>query len=211
MHKYLFTALAAAGALLITACSGNNRFIGSWTASAPVSIAAELPAASSANALVSFDFQPAQTGNSNGTFLYSAVIEASQPVVPDSVAPADAPYEVSVAATASVNGTWTRHDDDELLLSFDMSTVKVDVDPSGVTFSQNMLTGAQQPAVDSLTTRTAAVWSRQIESAVKTSLRQYSKLDDIKVSSDGTVLSFEIKDVAGRDRDVVMHRVISGN
>ncbi|MCM1035799.1 MAG: hypothetical protein NC406_00535 [Bacteroides sp.] len=198
-------ALLAAG---LASCSGDDAFVGSWTAAAPVSLQADIPAASSATSLMSLDFTRGDSGN--GVYL-SSLINATQPVVADSLSGAVEPYEVSVSATAGVRGTWTRSGDDDLLLAFDMSSLKVEVDPAGVMFSQNMLTGAGQPAVDSLTARTAAIWQRQIERAVRGSLIRYSRLEDVEVDRDRTTLQFEIKNAAGRDVDMVMHRVINGD
>ncbi len=196
--------LAAAAAL--TSCGRDAKIIGSWTASSPVSITAEIPAASTANSLLSIDFIKGQSSK-EGTFIMSSLIEATQPVKPDSIINAGVPYEVSIAATASVKGTW-RYDDDDVLLMFDMNSLDVNVDPSGVMFSQDILNGAQRPAVDSLSAVTAKVWKRQIATTFKTSLHRYAKLDDIEVVSDGTTLKFEVKDITGRDRDMILHRVI---
>lgn len=211
MKKTLLSTCAAlflAGALFVS-CDHKNDIVGSWTASSPVSIGAEMPAAASATSLMSIDFLAPESG-APAKFNLSTLIEATQAVRPDTLA-LDSPYEVSVAATASVSGTWSYDGDDDVLLAFDMNTLSVDVDPAGVAFSENLLTGAQQPAVDSLKTRTAEIWKRQITNVFKTSLHRYSKLDDVEVTSKGTALKFEVKDVTGRDRDVVMHRVINAD
>ena len=196
-------------AAAVVSCGPDDAFVGSWTASAPVSMQADIPAASSASALISLDFT--QEDGGNGVYL-SALINASQPVsMTDSVTGVYSPYEASVAATAGVRGTWTRSGDDDLLLAFDLSSLRVEVDPAGVMFTQNMISGVQQPAVDSLTVRTAAIWQRQIERAVRGSLMRYSKLEDVEVDRDRTTLQFEVKNAAGRDVDMVMHRVINGD
>lgn len=204
---YTCAAMLSAGAMLPASCSHENKIIGSWTASSPVSIGAEMPAAATATSLMTIDFMPAESG-APAKFNLSTLIEATQAVRPDTLA-LDSPYEVSVAATASVSGTWSHDGDEDILLAFDMNTLSVDVDPAGVAFSENMLTGAQQPAVDSLTARTAEIWKRQITNVFKSSLHRYSKLDDVEVTAEGTALKFEVKDITGRDRDVVMHRVIN--
>lgn len=206
---YSCAAVLSAGVLLLSSCGRDNKIIGSWTASSPVSIGAEIPAAATATSLMSIDFMPAESGTP-AKFNLSTIIEATQAVRPDTVA-LDSPYEVSVAASASVSGTWSYDGDEDILLAFDMSSLSVDVDPAGVAFSENLLTGVQQPAVDSLTARTAEIWKRQITNVFKTSLHRYSKLDDVEVTSGGTALKFEVKDITGRDRDVVMHRVINAD
>lgn len=198
----------AAVALGLTACDSHPKIAGSWTASAPTSIAAEIPAASTADALLSIDF--VNNSSSDGTFLLSSLVNATQPVRADSLPTLDSPYEVSVSATASVKGSWTydSKEHDDLLMQFDLSSLQVDIDPNGVTFSQNLLTGAQQPAVDSLTSATAEIWKRQIGNAFRAALSRYSKLEDVEVTNNGTALKFEVKDITGSDRDVVLHKVI---
>lgn len=203
-------AIAIAGILTVASCGRDTKFIGSWTATAPTEISSELPAASNATSLMSIDFFAGAETGKGGDFFLSTLINATQPVKPDSaVMSADVPYEASVSATASVSGTWTYkdNDDDDLILAFDMSTLKVDVDPAGVVFSENMISGAQQPAVDSLSMRTAAVWKRQISNAVTSSLSRFGEFDDVKVNKDGSTLTFEIKDAAGHDRTMIMKRV----
>ncbi|MDO4320382.1 MAG: hypothetical protein Q4C34_07375 [Bacteroidales bacterium] len=208
------SAIALAGIMTVASCGHDTKFIGSWTATTPTSIAPELPAASTATSLMSIDFLAGPDTNKGGGIYMSSLIEATQPVKTDTAGmPVDAAYEVSVSATASVGGTWTYKDgdDDELILAFDMSTLKIEVDPRGVVFSENMLTGAQQPAVDSLTARTAEVWKRQIRSAMTSTLNRFGELDDVKVSHDGTTMTFEVKDVTGHDEMMIMRRVINSD
>lgn len=206
--------LTAGIMLLSTSCHRDTGFIGSWTATTPTSIAPELPAASSATSLVSIDFISGPDADKGGGLFLSSLIEATQPVRSDSAGmPVDSPYEVSVSATASVGGTWSYKDDDDddLILAFDMNTLKVDVDPAGVAFTEDFLSGAQQPAVDSLTARTAEIWRRQIKRAVTSTLHRFGEIEDVHVSRDGTTMTFEIKDVTGRDQNMIMRRVINSD
>ncbi len=210
---YLFAACLAAGAAAtLTSCENKSAFIGSWTAASPSPIGAEIPAASSATSLLSVDFQKNPSDGNSGPVYFTSIIEATQPVTAQATEDLStvSPYEVSVSATAAINGTWhfKDADKDDLLITFDMSSLSVDVDPSGVAFSENMLTGAQQPMVDSLTNATAARWKSQIEAAVKTNLARFTELEDIEVSGNGSALSFEIKDIRGNDNTVVLRRVI---
>lgn len=207
----LSLAATAALGLVATSCDGDDAFIGSWTASVPLNISADIPAASTATSLMSIDFMKGQGSSHEGTFYMSSLVNATQPVTFDSVPGTAAPYEVSVSATTGVEGTWRRADDDELMIQFDMQSLKVTVDPQNVMFSQNMLNGAQQPAVDSLTQHTAAIWQRQIQTAVTATLHRYAILHDVEVEDNKTTLKFEVKDAANRDLDIVMHRVINGD
>lgn len=97
-------------------------------------------------------------------------------------------------------------EDDELFIAFHPTTLSIDVDPNGVTFSQNVLTGAQQPVIDELTAKTIALWKSQITQAFMQQLSHYQSLDDIEVHS-GNILSFEIKGKHGHDEKLSYRRV----
>lgn len=210
-RSFIFSlAATVAAGLVATSCSDDN-LIGSWTASAPVNITADIPAASTATSLMSIDFMKGQNGTREGTFYMSSLVNATQPVTFDSVPGTAAPYEVSISATTGIEGTWRRDDDDEVMMQFDLQSLKVTVDPQGVMFTQNMLSGAEQPAVDSLTQHTAAIWQRQIQTALTATLHRYAILHDVEVEDNKTTLKFEVKDAANRDLDIVMHRVINGD
>lgn len=198
INKIAIVALVTAGAL--TSCSGND-FLGQWASSAPVAMQDAVPAASRAVAEYTFDFSQGADSKSSGPVMISATMDLTQPVQGDSMS-IDSPYEVSVAATASVSGTWNlaSDDDDELVLAFDMSTVNVVVDPHGVTFSQNVLTGLQQPMLDSLTTATAEAWKAQITAAFKNKLSEFAMLDDVEVSDNKNILTFETKQVGHKTK-----------
>ena len=148
----------------------------------------------------SIDFN-APKGAKSGTVTLSTVIEATQPVQAGTLVGFADPYEVSVTGTASISGRWSYEDsdDDDILLFLDNSTMQVNVDPNGVTFSQNLLTGAQQPMVDSLTSVTADRWRTAIRTAAAKQFFSFTKLDDVKVVND--ILSCE----AGK-KDLTFHR-----
>lgn len=88
----------------LASCSRKAEFIGEWTATAPTDISAQIPSAATASSLVSINFMDnnQQTG---GSVTLSSLIDLTQAVHGDSMA-IDQPYEVSVAATANVGGTW---------------------------------------------------------------------------------------------------------
>lgn len=189
----LIGALAVAG-LSMASCSKSTAFLGEWTAETPADITRSAPAATKATSTVSINFSlnDSVRGGKGGTVLLTSIISATQPVEPGVTI--EQGYEVNVAATASLAGTWRYEDDsdDDLILSLDPSSLNVDVDNNGITFTQNLLTGAQQPTIDSLTTATAALWKAELTKAMRTEFSRYSKLDDVKVSKDG-VLSLEIE------------------
>ncbi len=205
LSAILASAALLLGAGLLGSCSKGPDFTGTWTSLAPDDITADLPGASTAGSLMSIQFTENAENSRNGSVVLSSILDITQPVQGTQAA-IDRPYEASVAATASVGGTWMYNgdDNDELLLSFDLSSLEVNVDKNGVTFTQDMLTGSQQPQIDSLTNVTANLWKQEISRALRSRLTAFSKLDDVEVNRDG-ILSFEIK-VNNHDKELHFRR-----
>lgn len=196
-----FGALTVLGALIfISFCSRTDRFAGEWMGT-PTRMM-DIPGASDATSTISIDFAPSSDVRRGGDVLMSATIDVSQAVTGSDISP-DAPYQVDVTATASIRGRYVAEDDDDddILLHLDPSTLQVNVDPAGVTFSENILTGLQRPALDSLTTQTVDAWRVLITSAIRDEFYKYQKIDDIKVHH-GDMLSCEVA-----DRDYTFRRV----
>ncbi len=189
------------GALIfISSCSRTDRFAGEWMGT-PTRMM-DIPGASDATSTISIDFAPSSDVRRGGDVLMSATIDVSQAVTGSIISP-DAPYQVDVAATASIRGRYVAEDDDDddILLHLDPSTLQVNVDPAGVTFSENILTGLQRPTLDSLTMQTVDAWRVLITSAIRDEFYKYQKIDDIKVHH-GDMLSCEVA-----DRDYTFRRV----
>lgn len=196
-----FGALTVLGALIfISSCSRTDRFAGEWMGT-PTRMM-DIPGASDATSTISIDFAPSSDVRRGGDVLMSATIDVSQAVTGSVISP-DAPYQVDVAATASIRGRYVAEDDDDddILLHLDPSTLQVNVDPAGVTFSENILTGLQRPTLDSLTTQTVDAWRVLITSAIRDEFYKYQKIDNTKVHH-GDMLSCEVA-----DRDYTFRRV----
>lgn len=196
-----FGALTVLGALIfISSSSRTDRFAGEWMGT-PTRMM-DIPGASDATSTISIDFAPSSDVRRGGDVLMSATIDVSQAVTGSIISP-DAPYQVDVAATASIRGRYVAEDDDDddILLHLDPSTLQVNVDPAGVTFSENILTGLQRPTLDSLTMQTVDAWRVLITSAIRDEFYKYQKIDDIKVHH-GDMLSCEVA-----DRDYTFRRV----
>lgn len=180
-------------------CSRTDRFAGEWIGT-PSRI--YVPGAADASSTITIDFAPSTDVRQGGDVLLSATIDVSQAVTGTELS-ADAPYQVNVAATASISGRYVAEDDDDddILLHFDANTFQVNVDPTGVTFSENILTGLQRPTLDSLTASTADEWRALITGAIRDEFSKYQKIEDIKVHHTD-MMSCEIA-----DRDYTFRRV----
>lgn len=191
--------MAMIAAIAISSCDDRPDIVGSW--SGMPSRIDGISAASNADATISITFFADDNGNNDsGSLMISALIDANQPVSgQDSFN--NAPYEVSVAATATIKGNWTfeDHEDDDVLITLDPNTLAVTVDPNGVTFSSDILTGTQQPQLDSLTTATATMWKQSISKSIGNSFYNIRKISDIKIKNG--IMSCEIN-----DRDITFRK-----
>lgn len=166
------------GISAVTSCSRSERYAGQWQGNSERIL---VDGTSDASAIVTLDFAPSIDSKTPGAINISAVIEVETPQ--SGFSGFDADYMANIAATASICGTYVYEDDDDddLIVSFDPSTLSVFVDPAGVTFSQNVLTGVQQPVIDSLSRAAADRWRVAITPVVRDLFNRYTTIDDIKV------------------------------
>lgn len=161
--KTVLLTLGVAAAL--TACSkvGNNddNPTGNWTSAAPVSVTQNVADATSATKSVSFDFNAPANGEA-GVVTYSADYDVTATIPTDSV-----PQTVTYKVTASVKGTWVQDTDDhdDYLLTFDKNTLSV--------------SGTDAPELGPVTDE------------FLNSLAQFTTIEDVEVSKDGTHMTFE--------------------
>lgn len=184
LSSFRLSGACVSALVLLASCSDNVPFVGSWTASAPADVTRGIQSATSATSLVKIEFLENQQKTDG-----PVTLSCSYDIVATDGGPG-APVETFLTATASVNGTWTFDvdDDDDLLLTFDYSTVGVTVNPQDISFKN---VGRQQ--VDSLTQAAAGAWKHEINRAFRETLMRYSVIEDIEVSKDRGVMSLEIQ------------------
>ena len=196
-----FSLLAVLGAITaVSSCSKTDYVAGMWQGN-PERIA-DIPGTSDASSTMTIDFAPRSDRKGPGEVDLSAVVELQQAVVGMADA-SGVPYQANITATASISGTYVPEDgdDDDYILSLDASTLDVTVDPSGVVFTGNVLTGAERPLLDSLTAATADRWRVIITAAMREQFYKYSRIEDVKVHH-GDMMSME-----GDHRDMTFRRV----
>jgi len=175
-----FGALAVLGTIsVVSSCSRTQKLSGAWEA-APERIV--VPEASDASSTLTLDFTPVESRNTPGQVNFSAVIELHQ-AASTNAGSLEQPWQVSVAATASATGTYVFEDgeDDDIIITIDPSTLNVIVDPSGVVYNDNVLTGAETSALDSLTAATVSRWRVLLTPVIRDQFNQYQRMEDIKV------------------------------
>lgn len=196
-----FSLLSVLGLVaIVSSCSHPQRISGAWQGNpARLTVAG----AEYANSTLTMDFAPLNNGTNSGDVNISAVIDVQQAMNTASDNTFQEPYITSISATASIDGRYAfeERDDDDVMISFDQSSLTVNVDPSGVLFSENVLTGTEQATRDSLASAVAERWRVAITTAIRDEFLRYSRIDDIKVHH-SDMMSCEIA-----DRDQTFRRV----
>lgn len=127
-------------------------------------------------------FRFERRGNSpGGDFTLSARVSVTMPVN----APIDSLGTSAVSATAAglatVSGTWHASDIDEIDLTYDMSTMVVNMDPD-VTFElANIWTSADTPTVRTVPDAVKKAFVKQMTDAMTYTLRKLDDLDDVSI------------------------------
>ena len=199
LKNLIASLLPIAAVAALSSCSNHPEIEGTWTGT-PTRID-NISAACDASATMSISFTQDKDSAESGEITISALIDANQPVT-STTDGLDQPYEVSVAATAVITGHWSYEEDgdDDILITLAPSTLQVNVDPNGVTFSNDVLTETQQPLLDSLSSATADAWKKSITKAMAERFYDINKISDIKVRNG--IMSCEI-----HDRDFTFRRV----
>ncbi len=109
------------------------------------------------------------------------------------------PFEINIGATAVCTGTYHFEDQDDIVIAIDPASIKVDIDPQAVNYSENIATGQDAAQIDSLRPALIRQYTRQLLPVMKDYYSKITRIDDIKVK-DG-IMSCEIN-----DRDLTFRR-----
>ena len=167
--SHILCALAAAAfAWIATSCSGEPAFLGNWQSAAPSDAARWFPGAANASSQQTFRFADNQSKD-GGVFTYSSDYSVTESA------------EQHYNATASVSGSWTYDvdDDDDLLLTFDMKSLRMDLESPS--------------SSDSIGMRMMENARHRVEQAMMSEVGRYTVIEDIEVSRDKSSMTFETK------------------
>ena len=193
LKSILLTSLiAGAGLALVTSCSEESRLAkslpGEWSG-APQTITDNDALTASLIETVTVG-QPTPADKNGGDLSVNGVVSATTQLVADSSF--TEPVTVSVGAIASVSGTWKVIDDDEVVVSFDPSTLSVSVDPEARYFTNVMAGGEEGRArLDGMRAGFCDMIKASVTQALSHRYSGSRTLDDVKVKK-GSVLKFEI-------------------
>lgn len=189
MKKILIGAMALA-AVSLTGCNEAERLAsqveGTWS-STPQMLVNDAGSQATMVETITFERDSARTG---GPVVIVWMVSST-----GSMTGSDAlvqPFEIAASAKSTVTGRWTAIDDDEIMLALDVANMSVAVDPSGLVISSNVLDGATQSNPEALKPQFASMVEAALRRQLLARYTSMTKLDDVKVKDNGSLLKFEI-------------------
>lgn len=125
-------------------------------------------------------------GTNGGTIDISANYTLTRGV--ESVASAT-PVSATVNGSLKASGTWTAHDDDEVIINLDPTKTVVDVDTTSVSLNYAQLTDAPKDSLASMRSRVISNIPDVVKPMLEARVMKMRKLDDIKIT--GNLMTLE--------------------
>lgn len=126
----------------------------------------------------------------SGTVLISSMISL-QKSAPANAAPT-APFMMSAAARATIQGSWMAVDDDDIAVQLNPQSLNIEVDPTMVQLTMNPMTGQTSPSADTISASMLDYVKATIAQDLNVHYAQFTKIDDIDFKQKGAVMEFEV-------------------
>jgi len=181
MKKFLSLAVAIAALVSVTSCDSRPNPAGEWSGTVTENVPGEQK---TMDVTLNFD----KDGSVQAAYAITTVEDLNGN---DSIV---SPFQASITASVSQSGVWQYVDgeDDEILVKFDKSSIKVDISPDKVEYRVNVLTGQQQPELEALTPSVIAKYTQALKDDF--SRRNATILmEDVKVKQN--MMKFEIGNI----------------
>lgn len=202
LSKMLIGAVMLCGmALVVSSCSDEQRFLGSWRAVATDDVTPQFSDATSATSRLYLIFENG-VGEADGRVIVANEYEMMRPATTaDGTA-----LTFAASGRAEMDGSWSvdLDDADDLLLNLNTSAIKVNLDESNVSLAGDAPAGMNVATVDSLKKVVAEKCRIEMHGAMSRYASRMAVIKDLEVSKDGNQIGFEIDDP---DRDVRMTRI----
>lgn len=169
------------GIASLVGCKTSGRLAqeieGDWSGT-PIQFNKKLMINGSYTPVVRFERNGEQAG---GAVEFSAQLSVTMPVN----APIDSAGTTAVSATAAglatVRGRWEVHDADEVKLTFDMSTLVVDMDPDVQFELANIWTSGDAPLTQRVSDAATKAFVKQMTEGITAELEKLDEIDDIRI------------------------------
>lgn len=145
-----------------------------------------------------YTFELADGNNLGGNVTISAMVSAIMPVN----SPTDAvilPFQVTVSAIGTIEGTWKVFDDDDVALNLNFNTLNVNVNPDNLTTADNALTDETVQLFEKNKPAITQSLQTAFRNALETRFMALRSLEDVEIKGD--VLEHEMGHVK-----MYMHR-----
>lgn len=177
-------------ALVTTSCNEADRLAskvnGTWS-STPQMLVNDTGSQATIVETVTFERDSDAAG---GTVIFTGLISST-----GSITGSEAmvqPFEMAASARSTVTGKWSAIDDDEIVVSLDVDKMTVDVDPSALVLSNNVLTGSNESNPETLKPQMAAMVQSALRRQLVARYTAMTKLDDVELKDNDSVLKFEV-------------------
>lgn len=204
----LYAALSVLLSVIFSACDSKPDVEGTWVGTmqqlSPTGQEGVTGPLVNSSVVTRIQFLPMPSDSIDGKIVLMSDISAQDEIAEYNGVSLDVPYEVSVAASSSIEGTYKFADDDDIAIFLDNSTLQVTIDPKAVKFTSNALTGQQNPEIENL--REGQYWrfNSDIMANMRLVYSKYQNLSDVKIKDN--ILSCEVS-----DRDMTFRKVGQNN
>lgn len=190
MNKVFSTAILIASVALFSSCNEKASLAksinGAWSGQAERVDVPDSKTTTTVTRMMTFNTDAGSStgGTIDATAMFS--LESGTQLLPAGTQP----IAVTVNGTATISGHWEATDDDEIIVSFDSKTLKVEIDPDEIVLEYDIATQESYSVSDSIQAGVVASVSRSMATLLQHRVFNFNKIDDIKVK--GSLMSCEI-------------------
>ena len=188
--KKILLGIVAVGAIALTGCDEASRLAGdvsgAWS-STPQMLVND--PGSQATIVETIEFQRDSTSN-GGVVIVSGLISSTGSTSGNEALMQ--PFEIAASARSTISGTWKAIDDDDITMALDVQSLNVEIDPTALVITSNVLTGDTESNPENVKPQIAQMVRAAIQRQLTARYTSWTKLDDVKVKDKGTVLKFEV-------------------
>ena len=194
MKKIISALCIAVGVISLTSCNEKAKLagniVGTWNSNPERIATADTRATTTIEpTLIFLKDSTSKTGGDINGYVKFSVLSGTKPQ-----AAAVQPISVTADGKASITGRWEAIDDDEILVKWDYSSLKVSVDSDAIYSNYDYLTQQDSETIENIPMSLDQIINAQLSAALQTEVFNYGKIDDIKFINESTSMKCEIND-----------------